>query len=53
MFSDTEHKTKTVTKSETRPERREKAESLPAKQPAEKILDEDRRKLDDILKQRP
>jgi hypothetical protein len=53
LFSDTEHKAKAVPKSETRPERREKSPIPPANAPAEKILDEDRQKLDDILKRRP
>ncbi len=53
MFSKAEDKTKAAPKSEIRQEQREKSESLPAKQPAEKILDEDRRKLEDILKRRP
>jgi len=49
LFSDTEHKAKAVPKSETRSERREKPQAAPA----EKILDEERQKLDDILKRRP
>jgi hypothetical protein len=53
MFSDTDHKTNVVPKSETKPERREKSLAPPAQQPAEKILDEERQKLDDILKRRP
>jgi hypothetical protein len=52
-FSDAERKTQAVPEIETRSERREKAQSAPAKAPAEKILDEDRQKLDDILKRRP
>ena len=53
LFSDAERKTKGAPRIETRSERREKGESAPAKAPAEKILDEDRQKLDDILKRRP
>jgi len=52
LFADTEHKTKAVPKIETRQERREKSQAAPAKAPAEKILDEERQTLDDILKQR-
>jgi hypothetical protein len=52
MFSGTEPKSKAVPKSEARPEPRGKAPPPPAKAPAEKILDEERQKLDDILKRR-
>ena len=53
MFPDTEHNTKTVPNSETGQERREISQTSAAKAPAEKILDEERQKLDDILKRRP
>jgi hypothetical protein len=53
IFSDTEHKAKNVPKSETGQEQREKSQTSAAKAPAEKILDEERQKLDDILKRRP
>lgn len=53
MFSKAEDKTKAAPKSEIRQEQREKSAALPAQQPAEKISEEDRRKLDDILKRRP
>lgn len=48
LFSDPEHKAKTAPKVESKAERREKSSAAPA----EKILDEDRQKLDDILKRR-
>jgi len=53
IFSQAEDKTKAAPKNEISQERREKSPPPPAKASAEKILDEERQKLDDILKQRP
>ena len=52
LFSKSPGGTQTVPKSEIGREQSEKSEPLPANAPAEKILDEERRKLDDILKRR-
>ncbi len=45
-------KPKAAVKSEIKPEQREKVDSKRPMQPQEQILDEDRQKLEDILKQR-
>ncbi|MSP39482.1 MAG: hypothetical protein EXR70_13425 [Deltaproteobacteria bacterium] len=50
LFGDKEPKTKAVPRIEAMPEHQEKLP--PSKAPAEKILDEDRQKLEDILKRR-
>ena len=52
LFSKPVERQKPAAKVEPKTERAENAESAAAKRPQEKILDEDRRKLEDILKQR-
>ena len=52
LFSRAEEKSKPATKIETKHEKRDKPEAPAANRSQEKILDEDRRKLEDILKQR-
>ena len=52
LFSKSVERQKPAVKLEPKTERAENAESAAAKRPQEKILDEDRKKLEDILKQR-
>lgn len=52
IFSKAGDKAKATVKSESKIEAREKVDSKKPEQVQEKILDEDRRKLEDILKQR-
>ena len=52
LFNKSVERAKPPAKVEPKTERTESAKAAPAKRPAEKILNEDRKKLEDILKQR-
>ena len=52
LFSKSVERAKPAAKVETKTERAENAESAARQRPQEKIRDEDRKKLEDILKQR-
>ena len=52
LFGHTEPKAKPSVKSERRIDKVERDGSAPANQPKEKLSDEDRKKLDEILKRR-
>ena len=52
LFGHSEPRAKPIVKSERRSDKVERGASTPANQPKEKLSDEDREKLDEILKRR-
>ena len=52
LFSGAADKSKSAVKAGRRPERSEKDETPAARRPQERILDEDRKSLEDVLKRR-
>jgi hypothetical protein len=52
LFSGGADRSKAATKTSRQLDKSEKADSAPANRPREKILEEDRKSLDDILKRR-
>jgi len=52
VFTKDRYKSRTVPKAIPRPDQREKSDTIPPKRSQEKILEEDRQKLEDILKRR-
>jgi len=52
LFSGAAQNSKATSKAARRPDKSENADAAPTKRPQEKILDEDRKSLEDVLKRR-